>query len=95
MSESASDKRGRSKTRPKKRAERSDQAVPVNKTLEIRKVARQMVAVGKPPRPIDRRATQGQGYRYHQRACQYCARQNGFCFSSKPARLGAATGCVP
>jgi|688.fasta_scaffold151684_2 hypothetical protein len=53
MSESASDKPGRSKTRPQKRAERSEQAVPVNKTLEIRKVARQMVAVGKPPRPIE------------------------------------------
>jgi hypothetical protein len=53
MSESASDTPGRSKTRPQKRAERSDQAVPVNKTLEIRRVARQMVSVGKPPRPIE------------------------------------------
>ena len=53
MSESTGDRNDRSKKRSKKKAERSDQAVPVNKTLEIRRVARQMVAAGKPPRPIE------------------------------------------
>ncbi len=53
MSESTGDRNDRSKKRSKKKAERSDQAVPVNKTLEIRRVARQMVAAGKPPRPVE------------------------------------------
>lgn len=47
---------GRRRGRPRKSSETksagaSDEATPVSKTAEIRKVARRMVAQGKPPRP--------------------------------------------
>jgi hypothetical protein len=54
VSKSEQDRRSRSEARSgKKKAGRSNQAGRVNKTLEIRKVARRLVDQGKPPRPAE------------------------------------------
>jgi hypothetical protein len=54
MGESTSEKRGRSSKSPDtKKARVADGATPVSKTAEIRKVAKRLVAQGKPPRPKD------------------------------------------